>query len=91
MKRYLKSRGSGVWDLVVSNPWRLITSKRKTKTAKETRRNNSLALEAIQDGLSNQVKVNMRHYKYAKELWLHLENCYHNEAQEEEKSYQRKE
>jgi hypothetical protein len=33
----------------------------------------------------------MRHYKSAKELWLQLENCYHNEAQEEEKSYQSKE
>jgi hypothetical protein len=91
MKRYLKSRGSGVWDSVVSKPWHLTTSKRKTKTAKEARRNNSLALKAIQDGLSDQVKENMRHYKSAKELWLQLENCYQNEAQEEEKSYQSKE
>ena len=45
MKRYLKSRGSGVWDSVVSNPWNLTTSKRKTKTAKEVRRNNSLSLK----------------------------------------------
>jgi hypothetical protein len=91
MKRYLKSRGSGVWDSVVSKPWNLTTSKRKTKNAKEARRNNSLALKAIQDGLSDQVKENMRHYKSAKELWLHLENCYQNETQEEEKSYQSKE
>jgi hypothetical protein len=56
MKIYLNSRGSGVWDSVVSNPWHLTTSKRKTKTAKEARRNNSLSLKAIQDGLSDQVK-----------------------------------
>jgi hypothetical protein len=66
MKRYLKSRGSGVWDSVVSKPCHLTTSKRKTKTAKEARRNNSVALKAIQDGLSDQVKEKMRHYKSAK-------------------------
>jgi hypothetical protein len=88
MKRYLKSRGSGVWDSVVSKPWHLTTSKRKSKTAKEARRNNSVALKAIQDGLSDQVKEKMKHYKSAKELWLQLENCYQNETQEEEKSYQ---
>jgi hypothetical protein len=33
----------------------------------------------------------MRHYKSAKELWLQLENCYQNETQEEDKSYQSKE
>jgi hypothetical protein len=41
--------------------------------------------------LSDQVKENMRHYKYAKELWLQLENCYQNETQEEDKSYQSEE
>jgi hypothetical protein len=76
MKIYLKSRGSGIWDLVVSNPWHLTTSKRKTKTSKEEMRNNSLPLKSIQDGLSDQVKENMRNYKSIKELWLHLENCY---------------
>jgi hypothetical protein len=88
MKRYLKSRGSGVWDSVVSKPWHLTTSKRKSKTAKEAKRNNSVALKAIQDGLSDQVKEKMKHYKSAKELWLQLENCYQNETQEEDKSYQ---
>jgi pyrroloquinoline quinone (PQQ) biosynthesis protein C len=56
--------------------------KEKTKTAKEARRNNSIALKAIQDGLSDQVKEKMRHYKSAKELWLQLENCYQNEKEE---------
>jgi hypothetical protein len=88
MKRYMKSRGSGVWDSVVSKPWNLTTSKSKTKTAKEARKNNSVALKEILDGLSDQVKEKMRHYKSAKELWLQLENCYQNETQEKEKSYQ---
>ena len=73
-----KVRGSGVWYSLVSKPWHLTTSKRKTKIAKEARRNNSLALKVIQDGLSDQVKEKMRHYKYAKDLWLQLENCYQN-------------
>jgi len=47
MKIYMNSRGSRIWDSVVSNPWHLTTSKRKNKTAKEARRNNSLALKAI--------------------------------------------
>jgi hypothetical protein len=56
MKIYLKSRGSRVWDSVVSKPWNLTTSKTKTKTTKEGRIKNSLALKAIQDGLLDQVK-----------------------------------
>ena len=35
MKRYMKSIGSGVWDLVVSKPWYSTTSKNKSKTTKE--------------------------------------------------------
>jgi hypothetical protein len=80
MKIYLKSIGSGVWDSVVSKPWNLTNFKRKTKTAKEARINNIVALKVIQDGFSDQVKEKMRHYKYAKEVWLQLENCYHNET-----------
>jgi formaldehyde-activating enzyme involved in methanogenesis len=88
MKIYLKSRRYRVWDLVVSKPWHLTTSKRKSKTSKEARINNSVALKAIQDGLLDQVKENMKHYKSAKELWLQIENCYQNETQEEDKFYQ---
>jgi hypothetical protein len=82
MKRYLKSRGSRIWDSVVSKPWHLTTSKRKSKTAKEAKRNNSVALKSIQYGLTDKVKENMKHYKSAKELWLQLEKCYQNETQE---------
>jgi hypothetical protein len=41
--------------------------------------------------LSYHVKENIRNYKYAKELWLQLENCYQNETQEEEKYSQSEE
>jgi hypothetical protein len=52
MKIYLKSRGSGVWDLVLSKPWYLTTSMNKSKIAKEEKRNNSMALKEIRNGLS---------------------------------------
>jgi hypothetical protein len=81
-ERYMNSRGSVVWDSIVSKPWHLTTSKRKTKTIKEERRNKSVSLKSIQDGLSDQVKENMRHYKSAKELWLQIENSYQNETKE---------
>jgi hypothetical protein len=84
MKRYLKSRGSGVWDSVVCKPWYLTTSKNKSKTAKEAKRNNSMALKAIQNGLSDQVKENMGHCTSAKVLWLQLENSYQIKVQNTE-------
>jgi hypothetical protein len=84
MKWYLKSRGSGVWDSVVSKPWYSTTSKNKSKTAKEAKKNNSIALKEIQNGLSDQVKENMGHCTSAKVLWLQLENSYQNKEQNKE-------
>jgi hypothetical protein len=72
MKRYLKSRGSGVWDSIVCSPWYLMTSKKKSKTAKEAKRNNLVEIKAIHNGLSYQVKENMGHCTFAKVLWLQL-------------------
>jgi hypothetical protein len=74
MKIYLKSRGSGVWDSVVSKPWCLTTSKNKSKTAKEAKRNNPMALKEIQNGRLDRIKENMGHCTSAKLLWLHLES-----------------
>jgi hypothetical protein len=68
MKWYLKSRGFRVWDSVVSKPWYSTTSKNKTKTTKEVKKNNSIALKAIQNGLSN----------------LQLDNSYQNKEQNKE-------
>jgi hypothetical protein len=76
MKIYMNSRGSGVWDSVLCNPWYLTTSKKKSKTAKEAKRNNSMPLKAIQNGLSDQVKEKMGHCTSAKLLWLQLENSH---------------
>jgi hypothetical protein len=71
MKIYLKSRGSRVWDSVVSNPWYLTTSMNKSKIAKEAKRNNSMAFKEIQKGPSYRIKTNMGYSTSAKVLWLH--------------------
>ena len=47
MKIYMNSRGYGVRDSVLSKPRYLTTSMNKTKTAKEAKRNNSIALKSI--------------------------------------------
>jgi hypothetical protein len=47
MKISLKSRGYGVWDSVISKNFYLSTSMKKSKPAKEVKRNNSMALKAI--------------------------------------------
>jgi hypothetical protein len=87
MKIYLKSRGSGVWDLVLSKPWYLTTSMNKSKIAKEEKRNNSMALKEIRNGLSDRIKENMGHCTSAKVLWLHLEISYQIKVQNTEKEY----
>jgi hypothetical protein len=84
MKWYMKSRVSGVWDSIVSKPWYSTTSKKKSKTAKEAKKKNSIALKEIQNGLSNQVKEKMVHCTSAKVLWLQLENSYQNKEQNKE-------
>ena len=81
MKWYLKSRGSSVWDSVVSKPWYSTTLKKKSKIAKEAKKNNSIELKEIQNGLSHQVKEKMGHCTSAKVLWLQLENYYENKEQ----------
>jgi hypothetical protein len=90
MKIYLKSRGFDVWDSVVCKPWYLTTSKKKSKNAKEAKRNNSMTLKEIHNGLSHQVKENMGHCTSVKLLWIQLENSHQIKEQntEEENSYQ---
>jgi hypothetical protein len=57
----------------------------KTKTPKEAKRNNSMALKSIQNGLLDRIKENMGHYTSAKVLWIHLESSYQSKVQNMEK------
>jgi hypothetical protein len=78
MKQYLKSRGSEVWDSVVSKPWHLTTSKNLSKFAaqRRVRKNNEVALKILLNGLSDTVKESMGLCTSAKDLWMKLEKMY---------------
>jgi hypothetical protein len=74
----LKSRGSEVWDSVVSNLWHLTTSKNLSKfsSQRRVRNNNEVALKIILNGLSDIIKERMGLCTSAKDLWLKLEKMY---------------
>jgi hypothetical protein len=78
MKHYLNSKGSEVWNLVVSKPWDLTTSKNLSKITvqRTTRKNNEVALKILCNGLSNTIKASIGLCTSAKELWLKLENIF---------------
>ena len=59
--------------------WKSITTgytapkKVKTMTQKDARKNNSMALETIMEGLTNSMKEMIGKYSSAKELWVTIE------------------
>jgi hypothetical protein len=71
MKWYLKSKGAGVWDIVVIGP---IASNNQLKFA--AKNNNAAALNTILNGLSGSVKEIIGKFTFAKDLWLKLEKEY---------------
>jgi hypothetical protein len=58
MKQCLNSRGSEVWNSVVSKPWELTTSKNLSKISVQRRvsKNNEVALKILLNGLSGTIK-----------------------------------
>ena len=71
MSVYLQSLGCGVWNAVISD---YILQKRvRTTSQKESKKNNSRAMEAILDGLPQPVKEKIGECISAKELWVKLE------------------
>jgi hypothetical protein len=78
MKQYLKSKGSEVWNSVVSKPWDLTTSKNLSKITvqRRARKNNEVALKILLNGLSDTVKESIGLCTSTKDLWLKLEKMY---------------
>ena len=74
MKEYIGSVGCGVWLFVGDgyNP----PNKVKLATQKEAKKNNSMAIEAILDGLSYSIKGKVGQCVLAKELWNKLDDLY---------------
>ena len=78
MKRYLNSKGSKVWNSVVSKPWDLTTSKNLSKITvqRKARKNNEVALNILLNGLSDTVKASIGLCTSTKDLWIKLEKMY---------------
>ena len=79
MQAYLEA--IGVWKSVVT--WYTPPKKVKTTTQKEAKKNNSMAMESILEGLADIEKKNIRKCISAKELWLILEQHYFNKEEEQ--------
>jgi len=82
MQGYLEAEGSGVWQSVLTgydHP-----KKVKTTAQKEARKNNSMAMESILEGLSDSIKEKIGKCNTAKELWLKIEHLYSSKEHEEE-------
>ena len=73
MKFQLKSKGSHVWDAVASKKWYL---KNKTRILKDDKKFNCIALQTIKRALSNDVKMRLGHYTFARKLWLKIQDTY---------------
>ena len=78
MKFQLKSKGAHVWDAVASKKWYL---KNKTKISKDDQKFNSIALQTIKRALSNDVKMRLGKYTFARNLWLNIEDTYQAQYQ----------
>jgi hypothetical protein len=84
MKQYLKSRGSKVWNSLVSKPWELTTSNYLSKITvqRRARKNNEVVLKILLNGLSNTVKASIGLCTSTKELWMKLEDMYQIKRQD---------
>ena len=80
MQAYLEA--IGVWKSVVTG----YTAPKKVKTSaqKEAKKNNSMAMEAILEGLADIQKKKIGKCISARELWLKLEQYYSNKEEEVE-------
>ena len=66
MSVYLQSLGCGVWNVVISDY--ILPKRVRTTSQKESKKNNSMAMEAILDGLPQPIKEKIGQYISAKEL-----------------------
>ena len=83
MKEFMKI--FGVWKIVINA---YVPSKKQSKVAtkKEARKNNSITLKFILDGLPSSIKKSVGEYTSAKDLWSKLEKEYQSKWQDKEKS-----
>jgi hypothetical protein len=83
MRKYLKSKGAGVWDKFVVGS---VASKKQSEFAaqKEEKKNNAIALKTIFNGISSSFKKIIGQCTSTKGLWLKLEKSYQDKRQDTE-------
>jgi hypothetical protein len=86
MKKYLKSKGSKVWNSVVRNPWDLNKSNNLSKITlqRRARKKNEVALKILLNGLLDIVKASIGICTSSKDLWLKLEKMYQIKSEDTE-------
>ena len=82
MQFYLEAEGIGIWQSVLTR----YTPPKKVKTTahKQAKKNNSLSMETILEGLTDHQKKKIGKCSPIKELWLKIEDIYSTKEQEEE-------
>ena len=86
MKDYLKK--FGVQEIVI-NPPAPSNKKGKSAARKEEKKDNTIALKFLMDGLPNLVKEILGEYTSSKGLWFKVESEYQKEILEPEKTDQK--
>ena len=83
MKAYLKK--FGIWEIVI-NPTTPSNKKGKSVAQKEAKKDNTIALKFVLDGLPSLVKESVGENTSAKDLWFKLESDYWKERPEPKKT-----
>ena len=80
MKVTLKAAGYDVWNSVITgySP----PKKARTIAQKNSKTNNSMAMETILKGMTDSIKEKIGQHISAKDLWLNVEHLYSTEGQE---------
>ena len=81
MSVYLLSLGCDVWNALISNY--ILPKRGRTTYHKDSKKNNSRAMEAILDGLPQPIKEKTVQCISTKELWVKLEKLYSVEQRAE--------
>ena len=80
MKFYLEEAGIGMWQSVLTGY--TPPKKLKKKAQKEAKKNNSMAMETILEGLTDHQKKKIGKYSSTKVLWLKIELIYSTKEHE---------
>ena len=80
MRTVLMAAGADVWNSVITgySP----PKKARTIAQKEAKKNNSITMETILNGVIDSVKEKIGHHISARDLWLNVEYLYSTEGQE---------